>query len=330
MRVKADPELEIIRALKGSPSGFVSGEALKKALGLSRTAVWKHMKNLKDMGFRIEASPSKGYTLKPPIDPAKSPFNSVEISSALSTAFIGKNIFFYPSIDSTNRRAFELGRTGAPEGTAVIADEQTKGRGRLERTWESPPGLNLYLSLILRPRILPYDAQKLTLLMAVAAAEAVNAFLPGKAAVKWPNDILIDSKKAAGILMEMDSEPDSVNFIVAGIGVNINMTPDEMPQSIRRTATSIREKAGAPVSRADFTRALFSSVEKWYKIFMGEGFGPVLKRWRELFDREGKTVRVTSVNRTVEGICLGIDDSGALLLRLPSGVTERVLSGDVG
>lgn len=333
MRSKADPEVEIIRALKGSPSGFVSGEALRKSLGLSRTAVWKHINNLKDMGFLIEAKASRGYTLRPCEDPGLSPFNSVEIASSLKTSFIGQNLFFYHSIDSTNRKAFELARSGAPEGTAVIADAQTFGRGRLERRWESPPGLNLYLSLILRPPLPPYEAQKLTLLMAVASAEAINAFVPGGvggATVKWPNDILIGSRKAAGILMEMDSEPDRVNFIVAGIGVNINMAGADMPPPIRGIATSLREKAGRTVSRPDFTLSLFSSIEKWYKVFLEDGDGGVLKRWRELFAMTGKTVKVTGITRTVEGVCLGIDDSGALLLRLPSGEVERVISGDLG
>ncbi|MBI5493351.1 MAG: biotin--[acetyl-CoA-carboxylase] ligase [Deltaproteobacteria bacterium] len=324
MQGKNPAELKIIRVLKGEGSGYVSGQSISSALGISRTAVWKHMNSLKGAGFPIEASPSKGYRLASP----KDPFNGVGIAAMLTTDIIGKEVVFFPSIDSTNVKAFELGRNGAPEGTAVVADRQTKGKGRIGRKWESPPGVNLYASIILRPGIMPHEAHQLTFLMAVAAVEAISPYSPRPPKVKWPNDILIDSKKAAGILMEMDSEADRVHFVVAGIGVNLNIREKDFPDYIKGAATSLRERCGQEIDRAAFTRGLFSSMEKWYRIYLGKGFAPVLDEWKRHFGSEGKPVRIASFHRDVSGICMGVDNGGALLVKTSSGV-ERVISGDV-
>lgn len=323
-------EVDIIRFLKAGQrdngaEGYTSGQRLSKGLGMSRTAVWKHIKSLRKMGFPIEASPSKGYRLAP----APCPFNSVEVSSGLDTGFVGGKIFFYPSLESTNVKAFELGRGGEAEGTAVIADAQSRGKGRIGRQWVSPPGVNLYTSIILRPRILPRDAQHLTFVLAVAVAEAISGVVPGRVTVKWPNDVLIDSRKAAGILLEMDSEADRVHFVVAGIGVNINMREEMLPPEIRPLAISLCSASGGGVERARFTRALYSSIEKWYKIYLGEGFAPVLDAWRGSFASEGKPVKVSSFNRAITGICLGVDHDGGLLVRTALGDVEKVVSGDV-
>lgn len=322
MRTKK--EAEIVRLLKAG-WGYTSGQAISSALGITRTAVWKHIKTLKEMGYSIQASPSKGYRL----DPDVAPFNGVEISSGLSTDFIGREIHFYPSIGSTNVKAFELARNGAPEGAAVLADAQTRGKGRVGRHWESPGGVNLYTSVILRPMIQPQNAHNLTFVAAVAVAEAVSAFVPTRPTVKWPNDILIDAKKAAGILMEMDSEPDRVHFVVMGIGINVNMRASSLPEPVGKIATSIIEKSGVETDRATVARSVYSSIEKWYKIYLEGGFGPVLEAWKGYFDSAGKTVRVTSFGSVRHGVCMGVDGDGALLLRSGTGAIERVISGDV-
>lgn len=317
------PEVEIIKLLKSGGPEFLSGQDLSVSLGVSRTAVWKHIKTLRKAGYSIEASPSKGYRLAGP-----APFNGTEISALLATEFVGRNISFYTEIDSTNIKAFELGRNAAPEGTAVIAETQTRGKGRIGRRWESPPGVNLYTSIILRPSILPQEAQGLTFVMAVAVAEAIALFSPVRPAVKWPNDILLGGLKAAGILMEMDSEPDRVHFVVAGIGVNVNIKKEMFPEFIRHTATSISAQAGAEIDRSEFCRSLFSSIEKWYKVYLKRGFAPVLEEWKGYFDSVGKTVKVTSFNKVMTGTCVGVDKDGALLF-MNSGVLQRVISGDV-
>lgn len=318
-------ELEIIKVLKSGQGGFISGQGLSRALGISRTAIWKHIKNLKEMGFRIEASPSKGYRL----DISDLPFNDIEILSGLSTGLIARNIHFFSSLDSTNIKAYELGRLGAPEGSAVIAETQTRGKGRIGRRWESPPGLNLYVSIILRPPVPPQSAHNLTFLSAVALAESIEAFISRKPEVKWPNDILIDGKKTAGILLEMDSEPDRVHFVIAGIGVNLNMKHSMLPEVIRPIATSVSEKAGREIDRAQFARSLFSSMEKWYKVYLNGGFGPILDAWKGFFTMEGKALKVTSFDKVTTGVCAGVDPDGALLLKTASGDVMRVISGDV-
>ena len=316
-----EQEVEIIRLLKAG-SGYTSGQLLSVSLGVSRTAVWKHITDLRNMGYAIEASPSKGYRLR-----EGRPFNGVELQSLLAGRLLGSQVHFFDSLDSTNAKAFELARNGAPEGAVVIAETQTKGKGRIGRKWESPAGMNLYLSIILRPKVAPQGAQGLTFVAAVAAAEAVLAN-GVKPAVKWPNDILIGGRKTAGILLEMDSEPDRVHFVIAGIGVNLNIKQDSFPEYISQTATSLIEETGSPVDRAVFTANLLASMERWYGVYLSEGFVPVLAAWKGYFASAGRPVKVTFFDKTVTGVCAGVDEDGALLLER-DGRIERVLSGDV-
>lgn len=316
-----EQEVEIIKLLRAG-GDFTSGQRLSASLGVSRTAVWKHIKALRKMGYAIEASPSKGYRLL-----EARPFNGVELQSLLAGRLFGREVHFFDSLDSTNVKAFDLARRGAPEGAVVIADTQTKGKGRIGRRWESPAGTNLYLSIILRPNVAPQGAQGLTFVAAVAAAEAVHA-RGLKPAVKWPNDILIGGRKTAGILLEMDSEPDRVHFVIMGVGVNLNVEKGMFPEYIRETATSLMEEAGSSVDRAAFTAELLSSMEKWYGVYLSEGFVPVLEAWKGYFKSTDKPVKVTFFDKTVTGVCRGVDDSGALLLER-EGRVERVISGDV-
>ena len=316
-----EQEVEIIRLLKAGP-GYTSGQLLSESLGVSRTAVWKHVTALRKMGYAIEASPSKGYRLL-----EARPFNTVELQTLMAGQDFGCEVHFFDSIDSTNAKAFELARAGAPEGAVVIAETQTKGKGRIGRKWESPAGTNLYISIILRPKVAPHGAAGLTFVAAVAVAEAVSAS-GVKPAVKWPNDILIGGRKTAGILLEMDSEPDRVNFVIAGIGVNLNMKKESFPENIRDIATSLAEETGSPVDRAAFTASLLSSMRKWYGVYLKEGFAPVLDAWKGFFRSTDKPVRVTFFDRVIEGVCKGVDSTGALLLER-DGVVERVISGDV-
>src|SRR3972149_8654855 len=195
-------EQEIIRLLKKKSRSYLSGQTLSKSFGLSRTAIWKHINAIKKMGYFIEASPAKGYRLN--LD--NLPFNAFEISSNLKTSFIGKDISFYKDTGSTNDAARAFAIKGAREGFAVVADSQTKGKGRLGRSWESPAGVNIYTSIVLRPNIMPVVAPQITLVSAVAVAETISKYSQKTPEVKWPNDILINSKKVAGILTEMNSE----------------------------------------------------------------------------------------------------------------------------
>lgn len=316
-------EVEIIRLLKAGPE-FTSGQRLSSALGISRAAIWKHIEALRALGYRIEASPSKGYRLM-----GTGPFNGVEVSSSLKTEFIGREIHFFGEIGSTNVKAFELARAGAAEGTVVMAESQTGGKGRIGRRWESPAGVNIYISIILRPPVAPQDAQGLTFLTAVATAEAISEFSAVKPVVKWPNDVLLGGGKAAGILLEMDAEPDRVRFVVAGVGVNVNATKEMFPEYIRNTATSLREKTGSEIDRRALCKRLLTGMETWYKVYLSRGFSPVLDEWKRYFGFKGKPVKVTSFDNIIKGTCIGVDDAGALILEKDSGEVVKVLSGDV-
>ncbi len=320
-------DADILKVLRAAPGAYTSGQEISRALGISRSAVWKHIESLRRAGYTIEASPSKGYCLESAKEAA--PYNGVEISAGLETNLIGSSVVFHESVDSTNAEALKLARTGAAEGTVVVADAQTGGRGRMGRVWVSPPGVNVYTSIVLRPPVSPRSAHEVTFVMAVAVAEAVGEFSRTTPAVKWPNDVLIASRKVAGILMEMESEAERVKFLVAGVGVNLNMPESVLPDELRARAVSLAAHAGGEVSRTEFLGTLYSKVERWYKLYVEKGFPPVIGAWRGLFTSEGKPVRVEMGGHAVEGICMGVDTDGALLVRTSGGKVERVVSGDM-
>ena len=347
-------EIEIIRLLRrsgggkaghvsGHVPGHVSGQEISEKLGISRTAVWKHVGALRRSGYSIEGSTKKGYSLTEDA----SLFNSIEVSSTLDTSFIGTPLHFFDTLESTNSEAAELARGGSAEGTAVIADTQTGGRGRVGRVWHSPAGVNLYTSVILRPPIEPRRAPSITLVAAVAAAEAISRFCgdAAKTTVKWPNDIMINSKKAAGILTEMSSETERINYIIVGFGVNLMMTGAEtkaLSSTLGRPVTSVlaetggAKKGGAEsavsLSRSAFTKSLYSALEKWYKVYVDDGLPPVREAWLGYFTALDKEVTISPYGGApdVSGTCLGIDDDGALLLKTPGGTVERITAGEMG
>jgi BirA family biotin operon repressor/biotin-[acetyl-CoA-carboxylase] ligase len=313
--------LELFR----SGEGFVSGEALSRLLGLSRTAVWKHVKGLRANGYLIEAVPAKGYRL------LASPklLTPLDIGAGLVTRRIGASVVCLQETPSTNAVAFKMAQEGAAEGTVVIADTQTAGKGRLGRVWQSPAGVNLYCSVILRPSISPVAACQLTFLSVVAVARAIEKCTPLAPQIKWPNDILISGKKVAGLLNEMNAETEKVNFVVLGIGVNLNMRLSQLNEELRHPATSLLEEGGVEVDRANFTRTLLSELDELYHRFLNEGEESVRAEWLERSAIRGRSVRVSYGDRDIVGSVQGIDSFGALLVQLADGSVETVLSGDV-
>ena len=316
----------ILRLFREKQGGIVSGEELSCVLHVSRTAVWKQIKTLKELGFTITAVPSRGYRLLESPDlliPA-------EIAAGLGTERIGASrLLCFRETDSTNEVAFRLAEEGAEEGTVVLAEAQRRGKGRLGRHWESPPGVNLYCSVILRPPILPHRASQLTFLSAVAVARAVAATTPLVPAIKWPNDVLVGGRKVAGLLNEMSAETEKVNFIVLGIGININMERSQFPPDLRHPASSLAIEAGGPVSRVAVTRALLAALDVLYDSYLSAGYGPVRNEWLARSAMAGRRVRVSFQESEVSGEVEGIDDDGALLMRCDDGRSERVLAGDV-
>jgi len=313
--------LELFR----SGDGVVSGAALSRLLGVSRTAVWKHVKGLRGNGYRIEAVPAKGYRLlsSPEI------LTELDISSGLATGRIGSSLICLKETESTNAVAFKMAEKGAPEGTVVIADSQTAGKGRLGRVWLSPAGVNLYCSVVLRPPISPVAACQLTFLSVVAVARAIENCTSLKPQIKWPNDILINGKKVAGLLNEMNAETEKVNFVVLGIGVNLNVRLSDLGCELRHPATSLLEEGGVEVDRAVFARSLLTELDRLYDGFLREGDGPVRAEWMERSSISGRSVRVSCGARAFTGVVQGVDSFGALLVLLTDGTLETVLSGDV-
>ncbi|MBA4421748.1 MAG: biotin--[acetyl-CoA-carboxylase] ligase [Syntrophus sp. (in: bacteria)] len=255
-------------------------------------------------------------------------FDAEALKSRLAGRRMGWRIHYLPVVDSTNRLALKLVREGAAEGTVVFADCQTSGRGRLQRVWQSPPGRNLYASFLLRPAIAPAEAARITLMAGVAVAEMISIFCPAGVGLKWPNDVCIQGRKVCGILTEMKTTGRALDGIVVGIGLNVNITGEDFDPVFRKTATSLREETGRIFPREEVAVLLCDSFEKWYRIFLGEGFAPVREKWLSRSGMTGRRVRVLFQGEAQEGVVVGIDDDGALLLEDELGAVRRIIAGD--
>jgi BirA family biotin operon repressor/biotin-[acetyl-CoA-carboxylase] ligase len=252
-----------------------------------------------------------------------------DVIPLLETQWMGRRVHYFPSLDSTHTVARRLALDGAGEGEIVIAETQGRGRGRLGRPWFSPPFVNLYLSVILRPRIPLRQASLVTLIAAVAAAEAVEAVSGLSPSIKWPNDLLLEGRKLAGLLNEVHAMGDRVGFLLLGIGVNLNVEAAAFPEDLRSAATSLREATGRTVSRKAFVKALLEALERGYLLFSEKGGAPVLAAWRHRAAIGGKKVKVVSFGETVEGEALDVDEEGVLLLRTGEGAIRRIIAGDL-
>jgi len=316
---------EILKLFHCRQGEFVSGEEISQALQISRSAVWKQIQGLRELGYLIEAVTARGYRLRSSPDSLR----PEALLVGLETRFIGREQIYLENADSTNVRAFDLAEKGAVEGTVVIAEQQTAGKGRMGRRWESPAGVNLYCSVVLRPPILPRDAPHLTFVSAVAVARAMNETGRVKADLKWPNDILINGRKVAGLLNEMSSETEGIHFVILGVGANLNMTADQFPADLRYPATSVLIAGGRPISRSCFTRSFFHHLEELYQLYLDEGFTPVRHAWEDLCPLHGKRLQVSQGEKITTGTMAGLDNDGALLLQTQEGTIVRILTGDV-
>jgi BirA family biotin operon repressor/biotin-[acetyl-CoA-carboxylase] ligase len=325
--VSAGP-VRVLDALRRAGDRPCSGEALSQEYGITRAQVWKDVETLRARGYRIEAEPGGGYWLRG----APDRLYPEEIQHGLETRWLAHTIHYFDETDSTNRVASDLARDGAAHGTAVVAEGQTAGRGRLGRRFHSPPYLNLYTSIVLRPELSLPDAPAWTLASAVAVADAVAEAVGDEQAIeiKWPNDVLVDGRKACGILLELAAEATRVAYLVLGIGVNLNVDPETFPEEFRASATSLAAKRGAPIDRAAFARTLFARLERVLDSCAATGFRGILPRFEARFRMRGRRVRVRELGGAEqEGQVHGIDDDGALRLVLPSGEHARFLAGDV-
>ncbi len=313
---------------------YVSGQELCERFGVSRTAVWKAVEQLKKDGYEIEAVRNRGYLLREEGKP--SVFGRTELESRLREAALwaGQPLYYYESLDSTNLQAKRLAEGGAPHGALVVADRQTAGRGRRGRSWSSPAGSNLYFTILLRPRISPNKASMLTLVMALAVAEGISQACAGsgggqKPGIKWPNDIVLDGRKVCGILTEMSLsvEQDSIQYVVIGAGINV--AKQDFPEEMRDRAVSL-EEIYDPVSRSRLLAAVLDSFEKDYEEFVGaESLAPLRDRYEVLLLNRGRKVRVLDPKGEFEGTARGIRDTGELLVELPEGEIREIYAGEV-
>lgn len=307
----------IIDALLEAGAKPVSGEELAGRLGISRTAVWKHIRALQREGYHIEVLRGRGYALK---RLSSRPLER-EVRRGLSTRRFGKRVIYYERVGSTNDVARELARQGAEEGTVVIAGEQTRGRGRLDRSWESPEG-GVFLSLIVRPHIPPAAISRLSLLAGLAAAKAAESFSGVPIGLKWPNDLMVDDRKVGGVLCEMEGEAERVDFAIVGIGIDANCDV-----SVDIPTTSLKKEAGAAVDITGLIREVLRVFENLYEGFL-RGAADFLEDYKERSQTLGKDVKILQPKREIAGKAVDIDGEGALVLRLRDGSYERVLSGD--
>lgn len=315
---------QILKLLRCHDKDFLSGEELSGKLSVSRTAVWKQIQSLKNEGYDIEAHPRLGYALRGVPDRML----ANEIKDKLQTAVFGTKIHYFSEIGSTNNEAKSLAAKGEPEGTVVIAERQSTGRGRLARGWFSPPGKGIWFSLILRPPFLPCHAPQCTLLAAVAVTRAIRRMTNLPCGIKWPNDILLAGKKLVGILTEMSAEMDRINYVVIGIGLNVNFETDDFPPELHPIASSLQIAAGHPVPRVDLLCVILQEMEQLYYEALQDGFGGVLAKWRELSVTLGQAVDVCAPDEQYSGIAADIDHEGALLVDTDQG-RQRVIAGDV-
>lgn len=302
-------------------SGYISGEEISAHLKVSRQALWKHIQELREAGYDIVAVPHLGYRLVSVPDRLY-PF---EVNHGLNTKFMGRRISYFDTVSSTMDIATQLGMQGASEGTLVLAESQTKGRGRMGREWFSPKYKGIYASFILRPKILPNSTPILTLLTAVSACEAIKEAAGAEAKIKWPNDIIIHNKKLGGILTELNAEMDVTRFVVIGIGLNVNNDKKGLIEG----ATSLKECKKEYVNRITLLQEILRRIENNYLALQEKDTRVIVDKWRGLSVTLGKRVRIAYQKEHLEGLAADIDSDGGLLLRRDSGLIEKIMAGDV-
>lgn len=299
---------EILKMLRET-DGYVSGQELCNKFGVSRTAVWKAINQLKENGYEIEAVQNKGYHLLS----APDIMNKTELESIHATEWAGCEIYYFDSIDSTNTKAKELAEEGHPSGTLVVADRQTAGKGRRGRSWESPTGIGIFMTLMLKPEINPNNASMLTLVAAMATTRAIRRVTGVPAMIKWPNDIVMNGKKVCGILTEMSAQFDYINHIVIGIGINVHN--EDFSEEIAKTASSLYLESGQHIHRASLIEAFLEEFEDVYAEYLKtEDMEGLQKEYDAMLVNRGRQVRVLDPKEPFEGKAMGITKKGELIV----------------
>jgi BirA family biotin operon repressor/biotin-[acetyl-CoA-carboxylase] ligase len=310
-----------VLAILRTSVGYVSGESISRELGISRAAVWKHIKALTEEGYAIEGVSRKGYRLM-----AQGGLRQFEIEPYLKTKWLGRELLYLPETASTNNIAKNEAEKGAVHGLIVLADRQNAGKGRLGRTWVTETDEGICLSVLLRPPLLPSHASLLTLATAVAVAKAF-ADIGVVSGIKWPNDLLVCGKKLCGILTEMKSDMDRVEWVVVGIGINVMQK--YFPTAIADVATSLYLAGAHDINRSQVAACVLNRLEDEYERLFNEGFATIHKDWLQYSVTIGRQVKVNTLLGTLEGKAVNMDDEGYLLIEKADGETEKIVSGDV-
>lgn len=311
----------VLDLLRQSAEHFLSGEDMASQLGVSRSAVWNQIHDLQKLGYRIEARTHAGYRLLGVPDK----LFADEMAWELGTRVLGRRIFSYEDIESTNDAVFRLGEQRAPEGVTVFAEHQNKGRGRLGRRWHCPRGKGILFSYLLRPSLSPSQIPQVTLVTALSVVRAIRAECGLECGIKWPNDIVYEERKLCGILTEMSAEQDRVNFVVVGIGLNVNGIPAQVPDG----PASLKGILKREISRVTLAKTLLRHIDRDYLAWKAQDGVDFVEEWERASVTTGRRVTARTNERVIQGQATGIDRDGALWIRTDSGLQERILAGDV-
>jgi BirA family biotin operon repressor/biotin-[acetyl-CoA-carboxylase] ligase len=314
---------QILQYLKLNEDKYISGEMLSNKFSVSRTAIWKHINTLRKEGYQISSSTNLGYRLEgvPDIISAE------EIRQKLNTNALGRTIHLFKQTESTNMAAKKLAQQDAPHGTIIIAEEQTKGRGRLGRQWVSLCG-GLWFSIILRPAMHPADCPGLTMLSGLAVAKAIRKLFALPAMLKWPNDVLIEKRKVCGILTEMGAEMDKVHYVIIGIGINTNFEIKDLPEDLQSTATTLKEELKHDISRTELLTTILEELETILTSTDGLLVN-ALQSIKDLSCTIGTRVKINSGHTRMEGMALDITEKGSLLVKTDDGSIQEIIAGDI-
>jgi BirA family biotin operon repressor/biotin-[acetyl-CoA-carboxylase] ligase len=321
--MSSDSLLSLLEAESGE---YVSGEEISRKLGVSRTAVWKQVRKLESDGYVIQAVPRLGYRLTG--RPSK--LSVHDLLPKLNTRQFGRNLRLFNSVTSTQDELRALAEQGAPEGTLVISEQQTSGRGRMGRSWLSPAGKGIWMSLLLRPSVPLHLTPHLTLLAAVALCRAISKLVPISIGIKWPNDLLVEGRKISGILLESAAEDERLRYVVVGMGISANLDMEDYPEELLTKAISLKMASGGEVDRSELIAVIMEEFERLYELYLEQGFAPI----RSLWEAHSVTLNHTTLLHTpqgqIRGIPRGLDDMGGLRVEIEDGIYRTVYSGEIG
>lgn len=316
----------LLKLFEANEGEYVSGESISHTLGVSRTAVWKQIRKLEAAGYRFEASRRLGYRLLSIPDS----YDSAELRKVMDTKVFGRRLELYDTVESTQNLARAAAEAGASEGSLFIAEQQLSGRGRMGRGWISPKGKGIWMSMVLRPSVPIHFAPQLTLLTAVALCRSLNRVTSLEIGIKWPNDLLIDGKKISGILLESAAEDERLRYVIAGVGISVNLEESDYPEELLEKAVSLRMAGGRKWDRAAIVADFLTEWEKLYFLYQEQGFGPIVALWEALSVSLGKLVKLITPQGDLIGVPEGLEESGAIRIRLADGSLKSVFSAEMG